>query len=248
MPTFPRVAPLAALVLVLGCEAPAAFEDAPDSEEAPLEAAVAQREEAATASVHGAIVSADGEMLAGARVCILDSTRCTESKENGRFAIGDLEGGVSEALFVIVEGHVPTVVPIDVADGTNLLIDVKMPRGDAFLRSEYGAVRLDTHVVGGPDAIAAEGRWYLSGGDGDMPRGAGRANATIKSVPAGTYEAAFVLRGAGYCALTNGWRGDDRRSASLPVLRGAVTILQQACLVPDREELTPGAVDAAGPR
>jgi hypothetical protein len=51
-------------------------------------------------ALHGRLVSAEGEGIVYARICIEGSTRCTETDGDGNFRVQGIEDGISEVLLI----------------------------------------------------------------------------------------------------------------------------------------------------
>jgi len=223
---------LAPASLLLACQAP--VDSQPEEASAPQVAEVVAEGFDYTLS-HAAIPnmapSVSGELAFGkaagvdAMVCVLGSENCVITDADGAFSLDGLEVGASEALFVIAEGHVPLVLPMELGRGEVADVVVDMVPDATFVPIPAG----DTHFSAARDGEDVVGDWTMTTPDGSAVFRTRAAAPALSYMPLGTWTATYTPTQRAHCATTLGWSGKEPGEIMFPVMEGAITLVGVSC-------------------
>jgi|GEM_PF-6748303 len=154
MTIYTRIAIIASIAALAGCEAPSDI-DAPDEQIAGQFSGSDTDERAAAAVALGQLNDENGLGLVGATICVVDGNTCVISDEDGAWEIKGIGSGYTEQLEINAAGYIPTIVLMDMG-GRDTWTNVNMvPSNGLFM--EPGAPQSRCIIVSGNSVPVADG-------------------------------------------------------------------------------------------
>ena len=208
MPHALKLLVVAPAALLMACQVSI---DAPESQvrEGPQAAEEGFSYTMSPASIPNLAPGVSGQLTFGkdagvpAMVCVLGTENCAVTDDSGGFNLQGLATGASEALFVIAEDHVPLVLPVELAAGSEATLVVDMIPDGSIAPIVVGDTRFSAVREGSGEEVV--GDWRMVTPDRATVFSTRASSPSLSYMPLGTWTASFAPTIRATCATTLGW-------------------------------------------